>query len=72
MTSFYYLAFRRPFSTHAICQSDGEVTVMLELWGIQRTSSLQSLPGPLWLGVVASVRALSTGLIELNFILMLN
>ena len=35
-------------------QSDGEVPVMLELWGMQSTPSLTLLPGPLWPGVVAS------------------
>ena len=39
-------------------QSDGEVSVTLELWGIRSTSSLPSLPGPLWLGVVAPDRVL--------------
>ena len=34
-------------------QSDGEVPVMLELWGMRSTPSLPSLPGPLWPGVVA-------------------
>ena len=34
-------------------QSDGEVPVMLELWGMRSCSSLPSLPRPLWLGVVA-------------------
>ena len=34
-------------------QSDGEVPVILVLWGIQSTPSLPSLPGPLWPGVVA-------------------
>ena len=34
-------------------QSDGEIPVMLELWGIRSTSTLLSLPGPLWPGVVA-------------------
>ncbi len=33
-------------------QSDGEVPVMLELWGIRSTPLLPSLPGPLWPGVV--------------------
>ena len=42
-------------------QSDGEVPVMLELWGIQSTPSLPSLPGPLWPGLVAPDRALSMG-----------
>ena len=34
-------------------QSDGETPVMLEFWGMQSTSSLSSLPGSLWLGMVA-------------------
>ena len=42
-------------------QSDGEVPAMLELWGMRRTPSLPSLPGPLWPGVVAPDRALSMG-----------
>ena len=53
-------------------QSDGEVPVMLELWGMRRTPSLPSLPGPLWLEVVAPDRVLSMGQIELNCILILN
>ena len=39
-------------SGHDTKQSDGEVPVMLELWGIRSTPSLLSLPGPLWPGVV--------------------
>ena len=46
-------------------QSDGEVPVMLGLWGIRSTPSLPLLPGPLWPGVVAPDRALYMGLIEL-------
>ena len=42
-------------------QSDGEVPAMLELWEMRSTSSLPSLPGPLWPGVVAPDRALSMG-----------
>ena len=42
-------------------QADGEVPVMLGLWGMQSTSSLPLLPGPLWPGMVASDRALSMG-----------
>ena len=34
-------------------QSDGEVPVMLELWGLWSTTSLLSLPDLLWLGVIA-------------------
>ena len=39
-------------------QSDGEVPVMLEFWGMRSTYSLPSLPSPLWTGVVAPDRVL--------------
>ena len=42
-------------------QSDGEVTAVLELWGMRNTASLPSLPGLLWPRVVAPDRALSMG-----------
>ena len=45
---------------------------MLELWGMQSTTSLPSLSGPLWPGVVAADRVLSMDQIELNCALMLN
>ena len=44
-------------------QSDGEVSVMLELWGMRNIPSLPLLPGPLWLGVVAPDKGL---IYELN------
>ena len=47
-------------------QFDGEV------WGMQSTSSLPSLPGQLWPRVVAPDRVLCMGEIELNYVLMLN
>ena len=53
-------------------QSDGEVLIMLELWGMWNTPSLSSLSGPLWPGVVAPDRVLSMSQIELNCVLMLN
>ena len=37
---------------------------MLEFWGMQSTSLLPSLPGPLWLGVVAPDRVRSMGQIQ--------
>ena len=43
-------------------QSDGEVPVMLELWGMRSTSLLPSLPDPLWPGVVALDKGLMNGL----------
>ena len=42
-------------------QSNDEVPVMLELWGMRSTPSLPSLPGPLRPGVVAPDRALPMG-----------
>ena len=51
-------------------QSNGEVPVMLELWGIQSTPSLPLLLRPLWPGI-APDRALSMGQIDLNCLLML-
>ena len=38
---------------------------MLEVWGMQSTSSLPLLPGPLWPGEVAPDRVLSMGQTEL-------
>ena len=45
---------------------------MLELWRMQSTPLLPSLPGPLWPGVVAPDRVLSMGQIEVNCVLILN
>ena len=45
---------------------------MLELWGMRSTSSLPSLPGPFWPGVVAPDRVLSMDQIELKCVLRLN
>ena len=46
--------------------------VMLDLWGMQSTTSLPSLPVLLWPRVLAPDRVLSMGQIELNCVLMLN
>ena len=46
-------------SVYDIEQSDAEAPVMLELWGMQSTPSLPSLPSPLLPGVVAPDRVLS-------------
>ena len=59
-------------SEYVIKQSDGEVPVMLELWGVQCTPTLLSLQGLLWTGVIAPDRVLSMGQIELNCVFMLN
>ena len=53
-------------------QYDGEVPVMLEIWGIRSTPKLSSLPGPLWPGVEAPDSALSMDQMELKCILMLS
>ena len=42
-------------------QSDGEVSAMLEFWGMPSTPSLPLLPGPLWPRVIAPDMALSMG-----------
>ena len=42
-------------------QSDGEVPVMLEFWGMQSNPSLPLLPGPLWPVLGAPDRALCMG-----------
>ena len=42
-------------------QSDSEVPVMLEVWGMQSTPSLPLLPGSFWPRVVAPDRPLSMG-----------
>ena len=53
-------------------QSNGEVLVMRENWGIQSTTSLPSLPGRFGLGVAAPDWVQSMGQIELNYVLRLN
>ena len=53
-------------------QSDGEVPVMLELWGMQSTPSLPLFPLSLWPRVIAPDRVLPMGQIELNCVLLLN
>ena len=50
-------------------QSDGEVPVMQEFWGMWSNPSLPSLPGLLWWWVVAPDKVLSLGKIELNSVL---
>ena len=47
-------------------QSDGEASVMLELWGMWSTPSLPLLSGSFWSGVGAPDRVLSMDQIELN------
>ena len=49
------------FTGYDTKQSDGEVPVMLKLWGMWSTPSLPLLPGPFWSGVAAPDRSLSIG-----------
>ena len=65
------LKLSQQMSCYDMKQSDGEVLVTLELWGMS-TPLLTSLPGAVWPRVVASDRVLSMGQIELNCVLMLN
>ena len=53
-------------------QTNGEVPVMLELWGTRSIRLLSSLRGQLWTKVVAPDKVLYMGQIELNCALMLN
>ena len=55
----------RPPPNECPKKSDGEPSVMLELWGMQSTPLLPLFPGPLWPGVVAVESALSIGQIKL-------
>ena len=60
------------FCAYDTKQSDGEVPVMLELWGMRNAPSLPSLPGPAWPGVVALDRVLSMAQIEINWVIIIN
>ena len=53
-------------------QSDNEVTVMLEFWGMRSTPSFPSLPGPIWPGLVTPDRVLSMSQKQLPCVLMQN
>ena len=66
------LSYPNECSGYDAKQSDGEVPLILELWGRRSTPLMPSFPGPLWPGVVAFDRVLSMGQIELNRVLMLN
>ena len=66
------LRHRNECSGYNTKQSDGDVPVMLELWGTYRTPSLPPLPGSLWRSVVAHDRVLSIGQTDPNCVLVLN
>ena len=58
------LLHRKQYPGYESKQSDGEAREIQELWGVGSTSSLPSLPGQLWPGVVAPERILSMDQIE--------
>ena len=55
-----------------IKQSNGEVPLMVKIWGLLSTPLLPLLPGPFWPGVVGHERVISMGQTELNCVRMLN
>ena len=55
------ITFSNEWPDYDTKQSDGEVPVMLGLWGMQNTASLLLLSGPFWLGIEAPDRVLSQG-----------
>ena len=59
-------------SSYDTKQSANEAPVMLDLWGMQSTPVIPSLPGPIWPRAEAPDRVLAMGLIELNCVLLLN
>ena len=67
-----YTGVRLPnkFPGYDTKQFDGEVPVILELWGMRSTPSLPSLSGPLLVGVIALNRVLSMSEIEINCVLI--
>ena len=71
LTNSFHLAPIKSFPVGNKCpeydtkQSDGEVQVMLVLWGMRRNPSLPLLGGPPLSKVVAPNRILSMGQIEL-------
>ena len=66
------VTFAQRVSCYDSKQSDGKAPVMLELWGMQSTPSLPSVPGPLGPGLIAPHRVQSMGQKELSSVLMLN
>ena len=63
------------YPRHDTKQSDNEAADMLELWGMQSTPALPSLPGPLWTELVSTDRVQYIGqvkLFDLNCEIMLN
>ena len=53
-------------------QSDGEIRVMLDLWGKRSTPSLPLAPSLLWPRVITSDRVMSKGKIKLKCVLLVH
>ena len=71
-TIYYICIMCKSRNTSRPFKVDGEVLLMLELWGKRSTPLLLSLLSPLWPGEVAPNRVLSMGQIKLNCVLLLN
>ena len=68
----YWVGTTKEYPGYDTKQFHGKAPVILELWGMQTTPTLPSLPRPLWPGVKAPDRVQSMGLKEINCVLMLN
>ena len=66
------IRYSQRVSWYDIKQSDGEVPVMMELWGIRSTLLMASFPGSRWHGVVEPDGVQSMDRIELNSVFILN
>ena len=64
----HWLRLLKNVSWYDTKQSDGEASIILELWGTRRIPSLPLLPGPLWPGLVAPDWFLSKG--QYNYTVM--
>ena len=76
-SKIHRLLLCRGVRPHPTIVPDWTVSILMvsfqKCWSFgESTPSLQSLPGPLWLGVVAPDTVLSMGQIKLNFELILN
>ena len=68
----YTDCFSNEYPGYDTKESDGEVPVMLEIWGMRSTSSLPLLPDLLWPRMAETDNVLSMRQIELNCVRKLN
>ena len=71
-TDYISADFPNVFPGYGIKQSDGETSIILELWGKQSNPSSPSLPDLRWLGVLVLDWFLCMSQIEVNSVIMLN